>query len=130
MQQPFDESGAGPPLQPEQRGGFNPRTALLAFAFCTFVLGGFSFGWLFMTNWKLLATFQAAQIRLPNGPGISIPNPPGVQPPVPRSPGGGVVVPPIPGAAPAVAQPEPTPDLKEQLEDLPQWKNTRRLNIL
>src|SRR5688572_17870645 len=130
MQQPFDEYGAGPPHQPEQRSGFNAKTALLAFAFCTFVLGGFSFGWLFMTNWKLLSSFQAAQIRLPGGPTISVPPPVPGAPPIPRQPGPGVVVPPVPGAPPVAAQLEPTPDLQDQLNDLPQWRNTRRLNIL
>ena len=131
MQQQFDEYGAGPPQLPEQRGGFNARTALLAFAFCTFVLGGFSFGWLFMTNWKLLASFQAAQIRLPGGPAVAVAPPPRPgQAPVPRQPGSGVLVPPVPGAAPVIAQPEPTPDLQDQLNDLPEWKKTKRLNIL
>lgn len=127
MQQPIDDD---PTDQHDQRGGFNPRTAFLAFAFCTFVLGGFSFGWLFMTNWKLLATFQAAQIRLPSGPGIAMAPPvPGTQP-ITRRPGGDVMVPPVPGAPPVIAQPEPTPDLQDQLNDLPQWRNTKRLNIL
>ena len=45
---------------------------MLAFAFCTFVLGGFSFGWLFFANWKLLGQFQAATIRLPGGPTIAV----------------------------------------------------------
>jgi LCP family protein required for cell wall assembly len=127
MQQRFDENGSAPTQPPEQRGGFNARTALLTFAFCTFVLGGFSFGWLFFANWKLLASFQAARLPTLGGPIIAVPGPPGSQP-VSRGPGQPVLVPPIPGATAAV--PEPTPDLQEQIADLPQWKNTRRLNIL
>src|SRR3954453_5046628 len=123
MQQRFDEYGSGQPDPPERRGGFNARTAVLAFAFCTFVLGGFSFGWLFMTNWKLLASFQAAQIRLPGGPTIAVAPLPGTQP-ISRRPGGEVVVPPVPGAAPIVPEAEPTPDLQEQIKDLPQWNKT------
>src|SRR5687767_6522186 len=107
MQQPIDDDSTD---QHDQRGGFNPRTAFLAFAFCTFVLGGFSFGWLFLTNWKLLATFQAAQIRLPGGPAIAVAPPvPGGQP-ITRRPGGEVIVPSVPGAPPVIAQAEPTPD--------------------
>ena len=131
MQQPFDEHGAGPDDQAARRTGFNFRTVMLAFAFCTFVLGGFSFGWLFFSNWRLLQSFQAAQIRLPGGPTIAVPGPAGGPQPVPRVPGGGVVVPPVPGApTPIAVQAQPTPDLQDQLNDLPQWKNTKRLNIL
>jgi LCP family protein required for cell wall assembly len=126
MQQRFDEDEPPQGQRPERRGGFSARSAVLAFAFCTFVLGGFSFGWLFFANWRLLSSFQAAQVRLPVGPSITVPSPSGV-PPVPRAPGGGVIVPPVPGAAP---QPEPTPDPREQIGDLPEWTKTRRLNIL
>lgn len=132
MQQPFDPNGSGSPEQPEQRGGFNPRTAMLAFAFCTFVLGGFSFGWLFFTNWKLLGQFQSATVRLPGGPTIAVapPSVPGV-PSISRRPSGDVVVPPIvPGSAQIVPEPEPTPDFQEQIKDLPEWTRTRRINIL
>ena len=97
MQQRFDEDEPPQGQRPERRGGFNARSAVLAFAFCTFVLGGFSFGWLFFANWRLLSSFQAAQVRLPVGPSITVPSPSGV-PPVPRAPGGGVIAPPVPGA--------------------------------
>jgi len=129
MQQPFDEPGEGPDEHAPQRTGFNAKTVLLAFAFCTFVLGGFSFGWLFFANWRLLQSFQAARI-VPD-PIIAVPGPAGRPQPVPRVPGGPVVMPPVPGApTPIAVQPQPTPDLQDQLNDLPQWKNTKRLNIL
>ena len=97
MQQRFDDYGAGPTQAHLQRGGFNARTALLAFAFCTFVLGGFAFGWLFMANWKLLEQFQAARIDLPAGPWHpTVPPQSGRR--SPRLPGRRrVVVPPVPG---------------------------------
>ena len=60
LMQQFDEYGSGSPTPPKGGGGFSAKSALLAFAFCTFVLGGFAFGWLFMTNWKLLGAFQVA----------------------------------------------------------------------
>ena len=125
MQQ-FDENGSDPSQPPEQRAGFNAKTALLAFAFCTFVLGGFSFGWLFFANWKLLASFQAARLPTLVGPAIAVPVPPGVQP-GPRSPRE-VLIPQVPGAPTAV--PEPTPDPREAWADLPEWNKTARLNIL
>jgi len=132
MQQQSDNFGGGS-AQPEQRGGFSTRSALLAFAFATFVLGGFSFGWLFLSNWRLLSTFQqAAQIRMPNGPTITMPTFPGTAPSKPtgdRRPGSGVVVPPVPGATPAPAiVPEEEP--VNNLGDLPLWTQTKRLNIL
>lgn len=133
MQQQFDDYGSGLAQQHERRGGFSARSALLSFAFATFVLGGFSFGWLFLSNWRLLASFQqAAQVRIPNGPTITMPAFPGTTPPKPggdRRPGSGVVVPPGPGATPApgiAAEEEPV----NNLGDLPEWTQTKRLNIL
>jgi len=125
MQQRFDESGSAPTQPPEQRAGFNARTALLAFAFCTFVLGGFSFGWLFFANWKLLGTFQAARLPTVSGPSILMPDIPPI--------GGGdrprptVVVPPVVGAVPPAEAP---PSLEDELKKLPGWEKTSRLNIL
>ena len=83
----------GPDEQPARHGGFNPGPAMLAFAFCTFVLGGFSFGWLFFANWRLL--------QLPGGPDPPSGSAPTIAVPGRRDrrgrspgPGGGVVVPP------------------------------------
>ena len=128
MQQQFDDYGSGSPPPSHGQGGFSARTALLAFAFCTFVLGGFAFGWLFMTNWRLLSTFQVAMRPVIGGAG------------------GIGVVPQPPVGAPGVRRPQPTavvptgdqpvelppPELEEQqapdLSGLPIW--TRRVNIL
>jgi polyisoprenyl-teichoic acid--peptidoglycan teichoic acid transferase len=126
MQQRFDDYGTGSPPPAEGQGGFSARTALLAFAFCTFVLGGFAFGWLFMTNWRLLGTFQVA--RLPTslpGVGVTVPQPPpgstGIGRPKPT-----VVV---PGTGDQVRLPTPEPaQQQEDLSSLPVW--TRRVNIL
>jgi LCP family protein required for cell wall assembly len=126
MQQRYDDSGSDPTQPPERRAGFSARTALLTFAFCTFVLGGFSFGWLFFANWKLLTTFQTARVPIVAGPVVVVPPLPGLRQP-PRSPGD-VIVPSISGATPAV--PEPTPDPRQQIEDLPEWKGISRVNIL
>ena len=124
--QRFDQSGTSPSQDPAQRSGFNVKTAALAFAFCTFVLGGFSFGLLFFSNWKMLASFQA---RVPTlaGPAIAAPSLPGMRPPAPR-PTSGVLVPAVPGAT-AIAV-EPTPDPREQIGDLPEWRGVSRINIL
>jgi LCP family protein required for cell wall assembly len=128
MQQPFDDLGSRPPRPPEHRGGFNLHTALLTFAFFTFVLGGFSFGWLFMANWRLLATFQAARVPLPVGSGAvtSVGGPP--FPDARPRPTDGV------GAVPPVPVPPLTPEAGEKqqnpYEDLDIWKKTKRLNIL
>ena len=85
MQQPLDPHGSGSPEHSEQRGGFNPKTAMLAFAFCTFVLGGFSFGWLFFTNWRLLGQFQAARMPIIDVPPIAVgPTVPGPRPVIRR----------------------------------------------
>jgi LCP family protein required for cell wall assembly len=125
MQQRFDDLGSPAPQPPARRGIFSVRSALLSFAFATFVLGGFSFGLLFLANWRLLASFQAARIPLPGGPAIAVPGVPDVRP-LPRVPGGDVVLPPVPAATvqPEVAaKPDP-------LTDIPEWTKTKRLNIL
>jgi hypothetical protein len=73
MQQPYDPFGSGPSSPPERSGGFSPRLALLTFAFATFVLGGFSFGWLFLANWKLLISYEVAHVQMPGGITLSVP---------------------------------------------------------
>src|SRR3954452_9165021 len=81
MQQQFDEYGTPTSASPERPGApvrFNPRTAALVFAFATFVLGGFAFGWLFMTNWRLLSTFQIARLPSIAGPIVGIAPPPSI----------------------------------------------------
>ena len=127
MQQRFDEHSPGHRHQPERRGGFNPKTAVLAFAFCTFVFGGFSFGWLFFANWRMLASFQVAQLPTV-GPSISVVGPPRLPQPARPAGGGPVVLPPVSGAVTPV--PKPTADPRDQLGDLPEWNKTARLNIL
>src|SRR3954451_18368124 len=102
--QHLNDSGFPSPRPSERQSGFNPRSALLAFAFATFVLGGFVFGWLAINNWRLLSTFQAARLPTIGGPGILVPQPPEISR-APRAPGDRpVLVPPVPGAqAPAEA---------------------------
>src|SRR4051794_16677414 len=119
MQQRFDDIGLPPDSQPGRNGGFNPRTALLAFAFATFVLGGFAFGWLFMTNWRLLSILQLPTIVAgPGGPGIIVKPPPSIagitrpQPTVVVLPRDAGSVPPPPEVA---AKPE------NNFTDLPEW---------
>ncbi|MFN8634451.1 MAG: LCP family protein [Chloroflexota bacterium] len=118
--------------QQERRGGFNPRSALVAFAFCTFVLGGFSFGWLFLNNWKLMGAIQAARIPTIAGPSIasvpSIPSLPGIQPrPTVMVPSRD---PAAPGATPAPEATEVAQDPLAGVVDLPEWTKQSRLNIL
>lgn len=128
MQQRFDDYGSGSLPLSQRQGGFSARTALLAFAFCTFVLGGFAFGWLFMTNWRLLSAFQVA--RMPtNIPGVNIPLP---QPPI-GSTGIGRAKPTV--VVPSTDQGQPSlPAIAEKpednLKDLPEWTRSSRLNIL
>src|SRR6266536_5185398 len=125
MQQPYEPFGSGPDRPPERHGGFSPRSALLTFAFATFVLGGFSFGWLFLSNYKLLLSFEMTQVGVRGGPSVivPIPNPPGV---IPRRPPGGPTVVVVPGEP--TPTPEPTPG--RVVIDGPDWKGTKRLNIL
>src|ERR671928_1280185 len=108
MQQPYHPFGSGPERPPERRGGFRPRSALLAFAFATFVLGGFSFGWLFLANWKLLVSFEMAQVQVPGGPRITVPVAPEIEASRRQPP----VLPPIviPGAAPDASAPQQQPE--------------------
>jgi LCP family protein required for cell wall assembly len=128
MQQ-FDDYGSGSPTPPGGGGGFSAKSALLAFAFCTFVLGGFAFGWLFMTNWKLLGAFQVAMRPVVGGAGVSV---------LPQSPVGAPGVVRRPQATPAVQTnqtvPTPLPDIaakpEDNLSDLPEWTRSSRLNIL
>lgn len=132
MQPQSDEQQNGTP-PPSRQGGFNPKTAALTFAFCTFVLGGFSFGWLFFANWRMLSTFQAAQVRLPvpGGPVITAPGP-APRNPVTTRPGGiGPIVVPGVGVAPgATVEPEPTQNPLEGITDIPEWNRNARVNIL
>ncbi len=113
MQDPFGDFGPPPP--PRHGAGFNPRQAALSFAFTSFVLGGFAFGWLFLTNWHLLVQLQSARVQLPSGPSISLPT--GADSAlVPQSPSGLV-----PG--PSVPQSEAGPTL-------PEWTGNDRVNVL
>src|SRR2546423_12198010 len=73
MQQLYEPFGSEPDRPPERQGGFNPRAALLTFAFATFVLGGFSFGWLFLANWKLLISYEVARMPIPGGGSLVVP---------------------------------------------------------
>src|SRR3954470_9505855 len=101
MQQPYEPFGPEPERPPERHGGFNPRSALLTFAFATFVLGGFSFGWLFLSNYKLLLSFEMARVQVPGIGGVAVPGVPQVGA-IPRAPSrGGPTVVVVPG--------EPTP---------------------
>jgi LCP family protein required for cell wall assembly len=116
--------------QSRRFGGFNPGSALVAFAFCTFVLGGFSFGWLALNNLKLLSTVQAARVALAPGPSISLPGVPQLPGVRPRAT---VVVPsrtPDAAAAEPTPGPEAAPDPLAGLSDLPEWTRTPRTNIL
>jgi LCP family protein required for cell wall assembly len=127
MQQRFDDYGSPSGSPPGRTSGFNPRTALLAFAFATFVLGGFAFGWLFMTNWRLLSTFRVAIQPAIAGPGIvgvvQPPPIPGINRPQPTV----VVSPRDPGATPV---PEIASKPENDFTDLPEWTRSSRLNIL
>ena len=122
MQRPIDDFG--PPLPPRYTGGFSARHALLTFAFTTFVLGGFSFGWLFVANWRVMLTLEMQRVNLAGGPTISVPGAPeiSIEPRVAQRPGSDVVVPGKPQgdtSVPAVDQP-----------DLPEWRSQQRHNIL
>src|SRR4051794_34365113 len=125
MHDPY-EIGSGQQRPPERPGGFRPRSALLTFAFATFVLGGFSFGWLFLANWKLLVSYQMAQVQIPGGPRITIPVAPEIETSR-RQPSG---LPPIviPGATPDTTAPPQQPE--DALKDIPEWQGARRPNIL
>src|SRR5215212_1895734 len=124
--QHLDDSGSPSPRPSERHGGFNARSALLAFAFATFVLGGFVFGWLAINNWRLLSTFQAARLPTVGGPTILVPQPPDINRP-PRAPGDRpVLIPPVPGA-PAPAEVVEPPEDYATLPDLP---TKSRINIL
>jgi LCP family protein required for cell wall assembly len=113
MQQPYEPFGSEPEHPPERHGGFSPRSALLTFAFATFVLGGFSFGWLFLSNYKLLFSFEMARVQGPGGSSINVPIPsaPGV---VPRPPGRGQV----PQVVVVPGEPTPTPEPQVSLDDV------------
>src|SRR5918911_1958486 len=126
MQQPYDAFGSGAERPPERRGGFRPRSALLTFAFATFVLGGFSFGWLFLANWKLLVSFEMAQVQIPGGPRITVPVAPEIEANRRQPPGLPPIV--IPGATPDTTAPQQKPE--DALKDIPEWQSTKRLNIL
>jgi len=127
MQQPHDMFGTGYSRPPERRGGFSPRSALLTFAFATFVLGGFSFGWLFLANWKLLLSYEVAHVQIPGGPSFTVPVKPdiGIQR-RPEAPG----LPPIifPGTQADTSAQGTTQ--QNPLADIPEWKGVKRLNIL
>src|SRR6266511_187716 len=99
---------------PSPRRGFSPRQAFMSFAFTTFVLGGFCFGWLFLANWKVLIQFQSTQVQLPYGPAITVPSRPEI-----------VAVP-----QPRLPNPAPTPGQVVQSPELPPWVGTSRVNIL
>src|SRR5215218_474816 len=132
MQQ-FDSSSGGTGDGPTGRGGCNPRFALVTFAFCTFVLGGFAFGWLFLVNFKLLNTVQQARINLIAGPAISIPSLPGSSAPqitARDKDGNRVVVPPIIADPVGAMIPEPAAQADAPITDLPEWTRTKRVNIL
>ncbi len=113
MQHPFEDFG--PPSPPPLWAGFNLHLAAFSFAFTTFVLGGFVFGWLFLTNWKVLVQVQSTEVRLPNGPIISVPTRPDVAV-APNPPRG-------PALAPSVPQSETGPAL-------PEWTGQARVNML
>src|SRR3954454_18377624 len=128
MQQPYDPFGAEPPSPPERRGGFSPRSALLTFAFATFVLGGFSFGWLFLANWKLLVSYEVAHLQMPGGMTIAYPVAPDIGVGA-RNPGNPRTVV-VPGQVQPDVTPTPQPSAGQILADVPDWKGAKRLNIL
>ncbi|MBA2449090.1 MAG: LCP family protein [Chloroflexi bacterium] len=114
MQDPFD---IPPPPPPDHGAGFSLRQAALTCAVTTFILGGFWFGWLFLSNWKLLLQFQTTQVRIPGGSSITLPaRPDVVVVPQPRPPG------PAPTTAPGIEIPRET--------ELPAWSGSSRVNIL
>jgi len=126
MQHPLEDFG--PPPSPNAESGFSARHALLTFAFATFVLGGFSFGWLFVMNYKVMLALEPMRIGLGSGPGVALSRPggAGIEP---RGPGRGSVLVPTPASAaakpvaPAVAPPV-------QQTDLPEWTQSDRVNVL
>jgi polyisoprenyl-teichoic acid--peptidoglycan teichoic acid transferase len=93
---------------------------LLGFSFTLFVAGGLYFGWLFLHNWKVLASRQVpVQVGLPGNRHImSIPVP--AAPSIPK--------------VPAVAQPGEDSTLQESTQPslplLPDWTDPNRINIL
>jgi polyisoprenyl-teichoic acid--peptidoglycan teichoic acid transferase len=111
MQQPPNDFDEPPP----HGGGFSPKLALVTFAFTTFVLGGFCFGWLFLSNWRLLGEFQAARVPVGPGPIVAVPAAPNIRPLPPRS-------------APVTAT--STPAQAAEAADLPEWSGTSRINML
>jgi LCP family protein required for cell wall assembly len=104
---PFDL----PPPPPPGRG-FSPRLAFVSFALTTFVLGGFCFGWLFLTNWRLLSQFRTAEVRIPGMPSVAVPVPPGVP------------------VAPPPIQAPPVGETTAPRDDLPAWTDQGRQNVL
>jgi polyisoprenyl-teichoic acid--peptidoglycan teichoic acid transferase len=120
MPERFDDFDLPPPPPPGREGGFNPRLALFTFAFTTFVLGGFVFGWLFLANWKLLTQFRTTEIRpFPGGPMITIPAAPDVAP-----------IQPPRAANPTPALPAPAGTAVAQAPELPEWTGQGRINVL
>jgi LCP family protein required for cell wall assembly len=128
MQQRLDDNGSFPASPPPRQGGFSGRTALLAFAFATFVMGGFGFGWLFINNWKMISAFQLASRPVVTGPGpvITLPQLGGPS----RSQAKPTVTVPKPGDPAQAAVPEIAAKPDNDLTDLPEWTRSTRLNIL
>ena len=124
MQRRIDDFGPPPPPQPYS-GGFSVRHALLTFAFTTFVLGGFCFGWLFLANYRIMLTLQPTVVSVAGRsttvvvPGdVSVVARPTLQskPQAPGQTDGN------PEQAPPVAAVEQA--------DLPEWTSRQRHNIL
>ncbi|MDP8922844.1 MAG: LCP family protein [Chloroflexota bacterium] len=123
MQRRIDDFELPPPPKPDA-SGFSVRHALLTFAFTTFVLGGFCFGWLFLANWRIMLTLQTTQVSLGRGPAVPVIVPDGVSV-VPRGPQQ-----PKPRGAPDGNPEQAAAVAAEEQPDLPEWTSRQRHNIL
>src|SRR5439155_13897572 len=91
------------------------RLILIGFGFTVFVIGGILAGWLFLTNWKVLASRRGGapvQVQVRGGMVVTIPEPSLPQIPSARS---GAPAQDYSPSAPAVP--------------LPEWTDRERVNI-
>jgi LCP family protein required for cell wall assembly len=109
-----------PESRPARRGGFSVGLAGATFLYTSFVLGGLLFGWLFVSNWRLLISLPQPQVIVRDGQIVVIPAAPGA-PSLPIS------IIPRPAAAPAAEKPSAKPKVET---DLPEWVGTDRINFL
>lgn len=93
---------------------------LIGVGFTLFVAGGLYFGWLFLNNWKVLASRQVpVQVSLPGGAQVR-------SLPVPAAPA--VPQPPVIAQPPAGSPPQESS--QPALPLLPEWTDRNRINIL